>query len=68
MGGPFDLKTAYNGVLADAAAFISAVKLVWIGIGTKEPERMYTSVRSFHETFDRGRRRACVLRIAWNLA
>ena len=50
MGGPFDLKTAYNGVLADAAAFNKRVKLVWIGIGTKEPERMYTSVRSFHET------------------
>jgi enterochelin esterase family protein len=44
------LKTAYNGVLADAAAFNKRVKLVWIGIGTKEPERMYTSVRSFHET------------------
>src|ERR1035441_4672312 len=50
MGAPFDAKTAYNGVLADAAAFNKRVKLVWIGIGTKEPERMYTSVHSFHET------------------
>jgi 1,4-alpha-glucan branching enzyme len=38
------------GVLADAAAFNKRVKLVWIGIGTKEPERMYASVHSFHET------------------
>ena len=50
MGGPFDAKTAYNGVLADAAAFNKRVKLVWIGIGKKEPERMYASVHSFHET------------------
>lgn len=49
MGAPFDAKTAYNGVLADAAAFNKRVKLVWIGIGTKEPERMYASVHTFHE-------------------
>ncbi len=49
MGGQFDAKTAYDGVLADAAAFNKRVKLVWIGIGTKEPERMYQSVHSFHE-------------------
>jgi enterochelin esterase-like enzyme len=53
MGGPFDAKTAYNGVLADAAAFNKRVKLVWIGIGTKEPERMYQSVHSFHEALTR---------------
>jgi enterochelin esterase family protein len=49
MGGPLDLKTAYNGVLADAAAFNKKVKLVWLGIGTTEPERMYNSVKSFHD-------------------
>jgi enterochelin esterase-like enzyme len=49
MGGSFDAKTAFNGVLADAAAFNKRVKLVWIGIGTKEPERMYASVHNFHE-------------------
>lgn len=49
MGGTFDAKTAYNGVLADAEAFNKRVKLVWIGIGTKEPERMYNSVHSFHK-------------------
>jgi enterochelin esterase-like enzyme len=49
MGGQFDAKTAFNGVLADAAAFNKRVKLVWIGIGTKEPERMCASVHNFHE-------------------
>ncbi len=49
MGGQFEVKTAFNGVLADAAAFNKRVKLVWIGIGTKEPERMYASVHNFHE-------------------
>jgi len=49
MGGQFDPKTSYNGVLADAAAFNKRVKLVWIGIGTTEPERMYVSVNNFHK-------------------
>ena len=49
MGAPFDAKTAYNGVLADAAAFNKRVKLVWVGIGTTEPERMYQSVNTFHK-------------------
>jgi enterochelin esterase family protein len=35
--------------MADPAAFSKKVKLVWIGIGTKEPERMYQSVHTFHE-------------------
>ncbi len=48
MGAPFDAKTAYNGVLADAEAFNKRVKLVWIGIGTTEPEWMYKSVNAFH--------------------
>jgi enterochelin esterase-like enzyme len=53
MGGPFDARTAFNGVLADAAAFNKRVKLVWIGIGTKEPERMYASVHNFHEALSK---------------
>jgi enterochelin esterase-like enzyme len=55
MGGtPFDTATAYNRVLADAAAFNKKVKLVWIGIGTKEPERMYNSVKGFKDALDKG--------------
>ena len=47
-GGPFDAKTAYNGVMADPASFNRKVKLVWIGIGTEEPEMMYKGVHAFH--------------------
>lgn len=35
----FDLKTAYNGAFADAAAFTRRVHLLWFGAGTAE-ERM----------------------------
>ena len=48
-----DLKTAFGGVLSDAAAFNKKVRLVWIGIGTKEPERMYQSVNTFHQTLEK---------------
>ena len=48
-GVPFDAKTAYNGVFADAAAFNKKVKLLWVGVGTAEPERMATNIKGFHE-------------------
>ncbi|MBK9314531.1 MAG: esterase [Acidobacteria bacterium] len=50
---PLDLKTAFGGVLSDAAVFNKKVRLVWIGIGTKEPERMYQSVNAFHQTLEK---------------
>jgi enterochelin esterase family protein len=52
-GAAFDVKTAANGVYADAAAFNKKVKLVWIGVGTAEPERMATSIKAFHEGLDK---------------
>jgi enterochelin esterase family protein len=52
-GAAFDAKTAANGVYADAAAFNKKVKLVWIGVGTAEPERMATSIKAFHEGLDK---------------
>ena len=51
-GAPLDLKTAFGGVLGDAASFNKKVKLVWVGIGTKEPERMYQGVNNFHKTLE----------------
>ncbi len=48
----FDLKTEYNGVLSDSAAFNRRVKLLWVGIGTKEPEMMYKGVNGFHQTLN----------------
>ena len=35
-----DPKTDYNGVFADPAAFAKKVHLLWLGVGTAEPERM----------------------------
>lgn len=48
-----DLKTVFNGAFADPKAFNSRVKLVWIGIGTAEPENMYKGVKGFHETLEK---------------
>lgn len=53
-GGSVDLKTAFGGVMSDAAAFNKKVRLVWVGIGTKEPERMYQGVNGFHKTLEAG--------------
>jgi enterochelin esterase family protein len=36
-GAPFDVKTAYGGVFADASRFNRHVKLLWMGAGTAEP-------------------------------
>jgi enterochelin esterase-like enzyme len=54
-GGPLvlgdqklDPKTAYNGVFADPAAFAKKVHLLWLGVGTQEPERMLAGIRRLH--------------------
>ena len=52
-GGPFDVATAHGGVMADADAFNKKVKLVWLGIGTTEPQRMYESVKNYHEALEK---------------
>ena len=44
-----DLKKMYDGVWADADSFNKKMKLVYLSIGTSEPERMYTSVKNFHQ-------------------
>jgi enterochelin esterase-like enzyme len=43
-----DIKTAYNGVFADPAAFANKVHLLWLGVGTEEPERMREGIRRLH--------------------
>ena len=43
-----DLKTAYDGALADPAAFAKQVHLLWLGVGTQEPERMREGIRRLH--------------------
>ena len=52
-GAPFDPKTAHGGVMADAAEFNGKVRLLWLGIGTAEPQRMYDSVKKYHEALEK---------------
>ncbi len=49
----FDQKTAFNGVFADPAAFNKKVHLLWLGVGTAEPERMHTGITAFHDALEK---------------
>ena len=51
---PFDPKTAFDGAFADAASFNQQVKLVWIGLGTAEPNPFPASIKAFRESLDKG--------------
>jgi enterochelin esterase-like enzyme len=43
-----DFKTDYDGVFADAAAFNKRVHVMYLGVGTVEPERFVTRLRGLH--------------------
>ncbi len=43
-----DITKIYDGVWADANAYNSKVRVMYLSIGTMEPERMYKSVNNFH--------------------
>lgn len=43
-----DPKTDFNGVFADPAAFKKRVRLLWVGVGTEEPERMRAGLQRLH--------------------
>lgn len=43
-----DMKTAFNGQLADPAAFARRVHLLWIGVGTDEPAMMKNSIQKLN--------------------
>jgi len=47
-----DMKTAFNGAMADPAAFAKRVHLLWIGVGTDEPERMKRGIEQLHASLD----------------
>ena len=51
---PFDPKTAFGGVFADADSFNRRVHLVWIGLGTAEPNPFPGSIKAFKESLDKG--------------
>lgn len=49
-GGPFDRQTAYNGVMADVAAFNRNFDLFWIGYGDEETG--YANGKTLHTTLE----------------
>ena len=44
-----DVKTAYNGAMANPAAFAKRVHLLWVGVGTAEPAMMLTGITRLHD-------------------
>jgi enterochelin esterase-like enzyme len=51
----FDTKTAFHGAMADPAAFAKRVHLLWIGVGTAEPERMRSGIEGLNASLDEGK-------------
>jgi enterochelin esterase-like enzyme len=49
-----DLKTDFNGAFADASAFAKKVHLLYLGVGTAEPERFQTRIRGLHTALEQG--------------
>jgi enterochelin esterase-like enzyme len=45
-------KTDFQGALADPAAFAKRVHLLWLGVGTDEPERMKAGLEKLHTSLD----------------
>lgn len=41
---PFDAKTAYGGAFADPSTFNKRVKLLWLGVGSAEPEQFRSGI------------------------
>ena len=39
--------------MADADEFNKKVKVLWLGIGTTEPQRMYEGVKNYHEALEK---------------
>ena len=47
-----DPATAFHGALADPAGFAKRVHLLWLGVGTEEPERMRTGIQRLHASLE----------------
>ncbi|SEO37634.1 Enterochelin esterase [Mucilaginibacter gossypiicola] len=48
-----EITKMYNGVFADAIAFNQKVKVLYLSIGTTEPERMQTTVNGLHQALEK---------------
>lgn len=51
--GTIDEKRYMDGVLADAQAFNSKMRLIFIGLGTTEPQRILDGVRGFRRSLEK---------------
>ena len=47
-----DVKTVFGGALADPAALKKKVPVLWLGVGTAEPERFRESIRRLHASLE----------------
>jgi len=50
---PLDPATAFNGLFKDGTAFNEKVKLLWLGMGTKEPNPFPGAIGSFRTMLDK---------------
>ncbi len=48
-----DPKTDFNGVFADPAAFAKRVHVLWLGVGTAEPEGLREGIRRLHRSLEK---------------
>lgn len=51
-GNPLDLKTAFNGAMSDPAEFNKSIHLLWLGVGSAEPDRFHAGIKSFQDALD----------------
>ena len=49
---PLDSATAFHGIFKDGAAFNAKVKLLWLGMGTKEPKPFPGAIGAFRKMLD----------------
>jgi enterochelin esterase family protein len=52
-GDALDPATAFNGIFKDGAAFNAKVKLLWLGMGTEEPDFFHKSIGAFRTMLDK---------------
>lgn len=48
-----DITKMYDGVWANATAFNKKVKVLYVSVGTAEPQRMITGIKAFHEALNK---------------
>jgi enterochelin esterase-like enzyme len=52
-GAPFDVKTAFDGIMADPAAFNRRTGVLFLSVGTAESQRFRDGIRGFRDALDK---------------